>query len=118
MDATCRLSTTPQVPVGLPYDGEMSSSSNPHLRLALVATVLAGCGSDDTAEMTVDAAPGSDSAPTADAPIPTLKVMTFNIKSGRDSSLEAVAQVILDEAPDLVALQEVDVDTMRTGMVN
>lgn len=65
-----------------------------------------------------DAAGGADAPAAGDAAVPTLKVMTFNIKSGRDSSLEAVAAVIRDEAPDLVALQEVDVETMRTGMVN
>lgn len=108
------LSTTLQRSTGLPYDDEMQSPSRPVA--ALVACLLAACG-PDTAEDTVDA-PAVDSAPVADAPIPALKVMTFNIKSGRDSSLEAIAQVIRDEAPDLVALQEVDVDTMRTGMVN
>lgn len=75
---------------------------------AVVAFAIGGCGPDGqvaAADATTERSP-------------TLKVMTFNIKSGRDSSLEEIAKVIVDEAPDLVALQEVDVDTMRTGMVN
>ncbi len=44
-------------------------------------------------------------------------VMTFNIRHGSESSLEAVAQVILDADPDVVALQEVDQNTTRSGNV-
>lgn len=51
---------------------------------------------------------------------PIVKVMTYNIYGARASSmpptdLVAVAKVINDEMPDLVALQEVDVYTSRTG---
>lgn len=43
--------------------------------------------------------------------------MTFNIRHGAESSLEAVAQVIIDAEPDVVALQEVDQNTTRSGNV-
>jgi endonuclease/exonuclease/phosphatase family metal-dependent hydrolase len=43
-----------------------------------------------------------------------LRAMTFNIQSGA-RGLDRVARVILDEAPDLVALQEVDRGTRRAA---
>lgn len=47
----------------------------------------------------------------------TVKVMTFNILHGAttrgDFDLDRIAKVILDEAPDIVALQEVDFKTNR-----
>lgn len=51
---------------------------------------------------------------------PVVKVMTYNIYGARASSgspadLNAIAKVINDQKPDLVALQEVDVFTSRTG---
>jgi endonuclease/exonuclease/phosphatase family metal-dependent hydrolase len=50
--------------------------------------------------------------------VPTLRLMTYNIKHGAESSLEQVADVINAEQPDLVALQEVDVDADRSGNVD
>lgn len=47
-----------------------------------------------------------------------LRIMTFNIKHGDLSSLEAIAEVIRAEEPDIVGLQEVDVDAARSGNVN
>ncbi|WP_093517396.1 DUF4082 domain-containing protein [Stigmatella erecta] len=44
--------------------------------------------------------------------------MTYNIKHGELSSLETVANVIKAQAPDLVALQEVDVLTVRSNKVD
>ena len=46
-----------------------------------------------------------------------LKVMTFNIQSGL-RGLDKVAEVIRAEAPDIVALQEVDVGSVRGGKKN
>ena len=47
----------------------------------------------------------------------SVKVMTFNILHGAttrgDFNLDAIARVIIDENPDLVALQEVDFMTKR-----
>ncbi|MGZ3458528.1 MAG: endonuclease/exonuclease/phosphatase family protein, partial [Archangium sp.] len=41
-----------------------------------------------------------------------LRVMTFNIQSGHEG-VDKVAEAIRSEAPDIVALQEVDVHTRR-----
>lgn len=49
-----------------------------------------------------------------------LKVMTYNIKSGRyhPDGLEAIARVVEAQAPDLLGLQEVDHDAPRSGHVD
>jgi endonuclease/exonuclease/phosphatase family metal-dependent hydrolase len=47
-----------------------------------------------------------------------LRFMTYNIKHGELSSLEAIASVINGQSPDLVAVQEVDVLTHRSGGVD
>lgn len=47
-----------------------------------------------------------------------LRFMTYNIKHGEVSSLDAIASVIKGQAPDLVALQEVDSLTNRSGKVD
>jgi endonuclease/exonuclease/phosphatase family metal-dependent hydrolase len=47
-----------------------------------------------------------------------LRVMTYNIKHGEVSSLESIASVINGQGADLVALQEVDVLTNRSGRVD
>jgi endonuclease/exonuclease/phosphatase family metal-dependent hydrolase len=47
-----------------------------------------------------------------------LRVMTYNIKHGELSSLDSIANVIKGQAPDLVALQEVDSLTNRSGKVD
>jgi endonuclease/exonuclease/phosphatase family metal-dependent hydrolase len=57
-------------------------------------------------------------APVATAPVPgeetDLRVMTFNIQSGL-RGIDKVAAVIRDASPDIVALQEVDVRSWRSG---
>ncbi|WP_338869984.1 endonuclease/exonuclease/phosphatase family protein [Spirosoma sp. SC4-14] len=51
----------------------------------------------------------------------TMKVMTYNIhhcnppSAGAKIDVEAIARVITQQKPDLVALQEVDVNTERSG---
>ncbi|WP_244224885.1 DUF4082 domain-containing protein [Corallococcus sicarius] len=67
--------------------------------------------------------PAEGAAPLATATQPLtpgggLRFMTYNIKHGELSSLEAIASVIQGQAPDLVALQEVDVLTNRSGKVD
>lgn len=47
-----------------------------------------------------------------------LKIMSYNIRSTRESSLDQIARDINSEAPDFVALQEVDVDAWRTAHKN
>jgi endonuclease/exonuclease/phosphatase family metal-dependent hydrolase len=48
----------------------------------------------------------------------TLRIMSYNIKVGSESSLAAVAQAIATEKPDIVGLQEVDDLTNRSGKVH
>lgn len=44
-----------------------------------------------------------------------LKVMSYNIRSTRETSIDQIARDINGSAPDFVALQEVDVNGMRTA---
>ena len=53
----------------------------------------------------------------------SLKVMTYNIRHASPPStdeidLDAIAQVINNQSPDLVAVQEVDVNTKRSGKID
>ena len=72
--------------------------------LALVMTMLGGCA-------TVPGQPAS-----------TLHLVSYNIKHGRgmdgEVDLHRVADVLRSMAPDLVALQEIDVDCTRSGNVD
>lgn len=84
------------------------------LALALIAT-LARCAPPDSE-------PEPTAEPTESAQALTagggLRFMTYNIKHGELSSLDAIATVIKGQSPDLVALQEVDVLTNRSGKVD
>ncbi|WP_126245302.1 endonuclease/exonuclease/phosphatase family protein [Chitinophaga rhizosphaerae] len=76
---------------------------------SLVMLVMA-CGKKE--DKTPAPAPGKQG--------PQIRVMTFNIYGARASSgtpadLQVIAKIINDAKPDLVALQEVDVNTQRTG---
>jgi len=62
----------------------------------------------------VDATPAASPANDA-APPKTLRLMTYNIKHGEIGGLDGIAAAINAEAPDLVGLQEVDVDAARAG---
>lgn len=84
------------------------------LTLALAAA-LAGCASPETFD---DAAPQADELAQALTPGGGLRLMTYNIKHGELSSLDAIASVINGQAPDVVALQEVDFLTNRSGKVD
>jgi endonuclease/exonuclease/phosphatase family metal-dependent hydrolase len=57
-----------------------------------------------------------------DEPGRTIRVLTYNIHHGEGADgkldLERIAKVIMSEKPDLVALQEVDQKTKRTGGVD
>lgn len=55
--------------------------------------------------------------PVVQALSPSLRVMTFNIQSGRHG-LESVAALVNASSPDVVALQEVDRFTRRAGGVD
>lgn len=47
----------------------------------------------------------------------TLRVMSYNVKSGAQTSLEEVGDVIVAQHPDLLALQEVNVDLEHQDQV-
>lgn len=47
-----------------------------------------------------------------------LRVMTYNIRHGELAELETLAQVIRDQEPDLIAVQEVDVGVTRSNTVD
>lgn len=58
----------------------------------------------------------------ADEPIKQLRVLTYNIHHGRGMDgrvdLERIAKIVVDSKADLVALQEVDNKTQRTGGID
>ena len=67
-------------------------------------------------------AAAKDPAPTGEMQPTRLRVLTYNIHHGEGSDgkvdLARIARVISEQKPDLVALQEVDVKTQRTGGVD
>jgi endonuclease/exonuclease/phosphatase family metal-dependent hydrolase len=71
-----------------------------------------GANGEPSPEAATDA--GTEEASPPDG----FRIMTFNIKHGDVSSLEAIADVIRAEAPDVVGLQEVDVDADRSDNVD
>jgi endonuclease/exonuclease/phosphatase family metal-dependent hydrolase len=84
------------------------------LTLAL-ATVLTSCAPPESI-LGLDEPP--EELTQALTPGGGLRFMTYNIKHGELSSLEAIASVINAQAPDLVAVQEVDMLTTRSGKVD
>lgn len=83
--------------------------------LLLVLFMLSGCaGKSATGNLTASAG----------AEPQELRVMSYNIRHANPPSrkgvidMEAIVRVIRSENPDLVALQEVDVNTVRSGKVN
>jgi endonuclease/exonuclease/phosphatase family metal-dependent hydrolase len=80
----------------------------------LLLAVLPRCAPPDAAD---EAAPLSESSQ-ALTHGGGLRFMTYNIKHGELSSLDSIASVIKGQSPDLVALQEVDVLTNRSGKVD
>jgi endonuclease/exonuclease/phosphatase family metal-dependent hydrolase len=107
-----------------------SSAARPVSTLVLLSAVWAGC-SDGAAPARPDPmgtpppdyqdrlfvvpslGPCDDAAP---APA-RLRVVSWNIRTGRTSSLDAVASEIAATDADILLLQEVDAYTMRSGMV-
>jgi crotonobetainyl-CoA:carnitine CoA-transferase CaiB-like acyl-CoA transferase len=52
------------------------------------------------------------------AEAPRLRAASWNMRAARSASLDAVAEVIAQIDPDVIALQEVDVGVLRTGRVD
>jgi endonuclease/exonuclease/phosphatase family metal-dependent hydrolase len=75
---------------------------------------------DLDATVSEDASTPADATVTQDGAVEpeSLRIMTYNIRHGAESDLEAIADVIRLEEPDLVGLQEVDVDADRSGNVD
>ncbi|WP_066834684.1 endonuclease/exonuclease/phosphatase family protein [Rufibacter ruber] len=87
----------------------------PLFKLFLPLCILAACGG-------TSADPEEEEIPAPAPQGPVVKVMSYNIHIGNPPSkpadyreLEAAANVINLQKPDLVALQEVDVNTRRSG---
>jgi endonuclease/exonuclease/phosphatase family metal-dependent hydrolase len=92
---------------------------DPTARLASLAAALLLAGCADAGQ----AGPDGGAGPEPDAALPdggasALRLMTFNIKHGELSSMEDVAAAIAAEAPDVVAMQEVDRNAQRSGVVD
>lgn len=85
------------------------------LLACVLATALTHCAPPGT---TPEPALTPEESTQALTPGGGLRFMTYNIKHGELSSLEAIASVINGQSADLVALQEVDVLTNRSGRVD
>lgn len=107
---------------------------------ALAAASFGGCESRDRADpdaiapavpghnpfpeaVVVDAGADGDAAGDAavsadGAPSRALRLMTYDVRHGERAGLEAIADTITAAAPDLVGLQDVDVDAARSGAVD
>ena len=83
----------------------------PSLLPLLAVALLSACAS----------APDAPDAGPPEAPL-SLRVLTYNIHHGEGTDgridLPRIAKLISDATPDVVALQEVDVNTRRTGGVD
>jgi endonuclease/exonuclease/phosphatase family metal-dependent hydrolase len=91
------------------------------LILAPALLALASCilKTTDPAETTdVDELGAAGEITPALTPGGGLRIMTYNIRHGAESSLESIAAVINGQSPDIVALQEVDMETNRSGGVD
>lgn len=77
----------------------------------------AGGSSGAGIDGTTGESPADTGADTGEPPAQTLRVMSFNIRHGAESSLEEVAAVIRAESPDIVTLQEVDKEARRSDLV-
>jgi len=85
------------------------------LLACVLATALTSCAPPDAASEP-DLTP--EESTQALTPGGGLRFMSYNIKHGEVSSLEAIASVINGQSPDLVAVQEVDFLTNRSGRVD
>lgn len=101
---------------GMGLSSRLSMTSHPRsplsrrwvCALALVSFLVAGCATSTRTPSILPPVAGAG---------PSLRVMTFNIKSG-EAGLERIAAVIRAAQPDVVALQEVDNGTRRCGGID
>jgi endonuclease/exonuclease/phosphatase family metal-dependent hydrolase len=78
---------------------------------------LAACAAPSSARVALGGAGGA-SCPSAAADVESLRVATYNIQSGRSSSLDGVAAALSEMDADLVALQEVQRGVNRSAPVD
>jgi endonuclease/exonuclease/phosphatase family metal-dependent hydrolase len=83
--------------------------------LLALATALIRCAPSDSFDEPVPVDDRSAQPLTAGG---ALKIMSYNIKHAELSSIDSIANVINGQSPDIVALQEVDVLTNRSGKVD
>lgn len=88
------------------------------MRMLCTITLVLALGSCTAGELALDELPATAESVHALTAGGGLKLMIYNIKHGDVSSLEDIADVINAQDPDLVALQEVDVLTNRSGNVD
>jgi endonuclease/exonuclease/phosphatase family metal-dependent hydrolase len=114
-------------------DGEREACPDAHDAIATTTAAAvpdddrgsAAASSSESGEIDRGSTSASDDAPEPDAmpcpepeaDAPVLRVMTFNIRHGAESSLDEIAAVIREHAPDIVALQEVDKEAARSDFV-
>lgn len=85
------------------------------LPLLTLAAALPGCAPSDSSTEETPVDDGREQPLTASG---ALKILSYNIKHAELSSLDSIAAVINGQSPDIVALQEVDVLTSRSGKVD
>jgi endonuclease/exonuclease/phosphatase family metal-dependent hydrolase len=80
----------------------------------LLGALVTGCLAKSSQLHHTDLAPcnGETAAPD------TLRVVSYNIKAGVDSSLEAIADVLRELDGDIVAIQEIDFGVPRTDSID
>lgn len=89
-----------------------------------VVFFLISCSGSTSSSSTPDLPPDNENSEEAVAVEETLKIMAYNIHHANPPSkpgfidLGAIVKVIQDEDPDIVALQEIDVNTGRSGPEN
>lgn len=93
------------------------------MRSILLSLIVGAAFWATSCEQTPDPAPVDKPEEEIKA-VTSLKVMSYNIHYGNPPSrpnvidLDAIVNVIKGEKPDMVALQEVDVNTTRSGKIN
>src|SRR3989338_1343111 len=90
-----------------------SSPASPGLPISSVSPL----SSDMPSVITPSVLPGASASAPAPSSVERLRVMTFNIKAGsaKSSQLNNIIALIKEKNPDVVALQEVDRNTKRSG---
>ena len=89
----------------------------PHLILILLLCLLTSC--DGKSENTKPADSNSSAAKTGDGSEAgfNLTLATLNIKHGAEG-LDKIAEAIKDISPDIIGLEEVDVNCERSGFID